>query len=346
MPPQLTLIVPVYNGAAHLAEMLDTVAAQTFQDWTCLCINDGSTDQSESIVREYASRDTRFELISKKNGGTGSARNTGLEQVRTPYVMFADQDDWLHPQSFEAAFALIQSSGADIVTFERVRVFGGKYVPARIDVRKLVAQPMAVDFKEQFILGGDKFTCFVWQRIFKAQAIRDVFFPEVSGGEDIVYMYELAYQVKKWAYCDVVLYAIRENPKSTSRTVSSNYVSGFLKVLKELSAAMKKHSVADEVRKSLLMKSFVGFTLVCTLFAGRGKNAKATFAILSNLFAEIDSEEYRASRLSVAQQVVLRALRRRRYGVLIVFAWVFLPYFERDRIFAGLRQRLGLKGAA
>lgn len=340
MQPTISLIIPVYNGSAYLAEMLDTVCAQTFSDWICLCVNDGSTDDSEGIIRDYVSRDPRFQLITKKNGGTGSARNVGLANAKTPYIMFADQDDWLHPQSFEIAHALITSAQADILTFERTRVYYGNYKPQRITVQDLTVTPMSISLREQFILGGGQFTCFVWQRIFKTSAIIGIRFPEVSGGEDIVYMYELAYQVNTWVYCDVILYAIRENQGSTSRSVSSSYVASFSTAFLALSIAMQKHHVPDLRRKRLLMQSLVGFLKVCIMLGGRGKRSQALFVDLSKLLASVEFAGFRFSdiKLSVHQLFLLGLLKHQHYTVLKFISFVCLPYFERHRYLPMIRQ--------
>jgi glycosyltransferase involved in cell wall biosynthesis len=344
MQPQITVIVPVYNGSRYLAELLETVCAQTYSAWTCLCVNDGSTDDSEVIIRDFMSRDPRFQLITKINGGTGSARNVGLANVKTPYIMFADQDDWLHPQCFEVALTLIEASQADILTFERTRVYYGKFKPAVIDVRSLEVRPVSIVHPEQFILGGGQYSCFVWQRIFKTAAVIGIFLPEISGGEDIVFMYELAYQVKTWAYCDVVLYAIRENQESTSRTVSSSYVANFLTAIKALSSAMQKHRVPDQKRKSLLLQSVVGFLQVCIMIGGRGRSSRTLFADLSKLLAAVDIEVFSDIKRSIHQVILLELLRKKRYAMLKSISWICLPYFERYRLLAMIRHAGSFKG--
>lgn len=340
MSPQITLIVPVYNGSTYLAEMLDTVCAQTFSDWICLCVNDGSTDNSEGIIRDYMSRDPRFQLITKANGGTGSARNAGLSHVKTPYIMFADQDDWLHPQSFEIAHALITSAQADILTFERTRIYYGKFTPDAIDLQKLSVKPIDIDPKEQFITGGDKYTCFVWQRIFRTSAIQGVYFPETSGGEDIVYMYELSCRVKKWGACDVVLYGIRENRHSTSRTVSARYIANFLLAMRAMSDALEKNGMETARRKSFLTRSIFGFCVVCIMFNGRKPVAKVTFDALNTFLANAEAEGMLISPTNTIQHALAIMIRKRLYLLLRCFSWFFLPYFERHYLKASIHHYL------
>src|ERR1044072_8291450 len=80
--PRLSVIVPVYNVEDYLEECLDSVVAQTFTDFECVMVDDGSTDASAAIAERYAARDERFRLVTQENGGLSKARNTGIHQSR------------------------------------------------------------------------------------------------------------------------------------------------------------------------------------------------------------------------------------------------------------------------
>ena len=144
-PPLITLIVPIYNGSRFLVELFDSVIAQTFPYWICLCVNDGSKDTSSEIIADYCKKDARFHLINKENGGTGDSRNVGIAHAQTPYIMFADQDDLLHPQSLEIAHHCIEASGADLLQFERTH-FSSHYQPVHYDVNAI--QIASLHFEE------------------------------------------------------------------------------------------------------------------------------------------------------------------------------------------------------
>ena len=104
--PLVSIIVPVYNYKAYLRRCLDSIAAQTFTDWECLVVDDGSSDGSDAICDEAAAADERFRVIHKQNGGISSARNAGLEAARGKFVMFCDQDDAIDPHSMEYALEM------------------------------------------------------------------------------------------------------------------------------------------------------------------------------------------------------------------------------------------------
>ncbi len=111
----ISIIVPVYNAEAHVAECLSSIQSQTFKDWECICVDDGSTDESPSIVEQFALNDPRFRLIQQKNGGPGVARNTGLESAKGESFTFVDADDLVHPEMLKRLLGLVKTYGADLV---------------------------------------------------------------------------------------------------------------------------------------------------------------------------------------------------------------------------------------
>ena len=91
----ISVIVPVYNVENYLGKCLDSLINQTYKDIEIICINDGSTDNSLNILREYEQMDSRIIIIDQKNGGLSNARNIGLKEAAGEYIMFVDSDDWI-----------------------------------------------------------------------------------------------------------------------------------------------------------------------------------------------------------------------------------------------------------
>lgn len=96
----ITVIVPVYNGERFLAQTLDSIRAQTYPDWECFVVDDGSTDATADIVRTFEVRDKRFRLVSADHGGVSRARNRGLDLACGEFVHFMDGDDLLAPDAY------------------------------------------------------------------------------------------------------------------------------------------------------------------------------------------------------------------------------------------------------
>ena len=110
----ISIIVPIYNVEKYLRQCLDSIQDQTYQNFECLLINDGSSDNSADICREYVSKDSRFRYIEKENGGVSSARNLGIEHSKGEYITFIDSDDWVDSDYLEVLYTALIDENADI----------------------------------------------------------------------------------------------------------------------------------------------------------------------------------------------------------------------------------------
>lgn len=99
--PRFSIIIPVYNVRQYLRDCLDSVLAQTCTDWEAVCVNDGSMDDSLSILTEYAAKDKRIRIIDQPNGGLSAARNSGIKAAEGEYIFLLDSDDWIVPDALE-----------------------------------------------------------------------------------------------------------------------------------------------------------------------------------------------------------------------------------------------------
>lgn len=99
--PKISVIVPVYKAENYLHRCVDSLLAQTFQDFEILLIDDGSPDRSGEICDEYARKDKRVRVFHKENGGVSSARNVGLDNAVGAYICFVDSDDWVEENMLE-----------------------------------------------------------------------------------------------------------------------------------------------------------------------------------------------------------------------------------------------------
>lgn len=112
--PLISIIVPVYNAQAYLAQCIESICAQTYRNLDIILVDDGSKDCSLEICRQYQDRDSRIRVISKENGGHTSARKAGLKAAAGQYIGFADADDWMEPDMVECLYQRMRVSGADV----------------------------------------------------------------------------------------------------------------------------------------------------------------------------------------------------------------------------------------
>ena len=118
MQDKLSVIVPVYNAEKFLPECLDSLVNQTHQNLEIICVNDGSIDNSLSILREYARKDSRIVILDQANSGAVATRANGLALASADYVAFMDSDDYLDVNCYQKAMAALQNSGADAAVFD------------------------------------------------------------------------------------------------------------------------------------------------------------------------------------------------------------------------------------
>lgn len=93
---------------------MDSIVNQTYENLEILLVDDGSTDDSLQICREYEEKDARIRVFHKENGGQGSARNLALDHCTGEYIGFVDNDDWIFPKMYERMVELIRKYGADV----------------------------------------------------------------------------------------------------------------------------------------------------------------------------------------------------------------------------------------
>lgn len=110
--PNVTVIIPVYNVEKYLRRSIDSVLQQTFMDYECILVNDGSTDSCPRICNEYAEQDSRIKVIHKTNGGLSSSRNAGIDAASGEYLFFLDSDDFIPSTALEMLYSNI--GNADI----------------------------------------------------------------------------------------------------------------------------------------------------------------------------------------------------------------------------------------
>ena len=115
---KISVILPIYNVDKYLKKCLDSVINQTFNDIEIICINDGSTDNSLEILKDYSQRDNRFIIINQENQGQGIARNKGVEIAKGEYVQFIDPDDWVDLDMLETLYNFAKDHNSQIVKFD------------------------------------------------------------------------------------------------------------------------------------------------------------------------------------------------------------------------------------
>lgn len=118
--PVVSVVIPVYNVETWLRECLDSVINQSLRDMEIICVDDGSTDSSPEILKEYASRDKRIRIITQENSGQSVARNLGAREAEGKYLYFMDSDDIILPEALELCVTDMERRNLEYVCFNAV----------------------------------------------------------------------------------------------------------------------------------------------------------------------------------------------------------------------------------
>lgn len=218
--PKISIIVPCYNQAQYLDEALQSVLDQTYQDWECIIVNDGSQDQTEAIAQKWVTRDNRFIYLFKENGGLSSARNAGLKVAKGDYIQFLDSDDCIANTKLELSLKHIdlEKSKGVKVAISNFRMF--------VDNPQNTSAPYCNLNSELF-----NFDCLLYQweesfsipihcGFFEASFFESFSFPEnLKAKEDWVMWVSLFHKGCKASFIDQPLAFYRRNPDSITMTM-------------------------------------------------------------------------------------------------------------------------------
>lgn len=201
---KVSVIIPVYNTARYLPACLDSILSQTFQDFECILIDDGSTDDAGAICDDYAAKDPRFRGFHGENGGVSAARNKGVEQAQGDWICYVDSDDTVSPLYLQVMVEAICS--------ERCLVMGN-----------LSDDRMSGNLREDITLHGEEMVRYLLEsgalflsgpvaKLFRRDLLlkHDIHFPEgIHYGEDMVYLFQYLNVIDDVAIRKTINYQVR-----------------------------------------------------------------------------------------------------------------------------------------
>ena len=217
--PKVSVIIPVYNTAKYLRKCLDSVINQTLKDIEIICINDGSSDNSIEILREYKQKDSRIIIIDKENEGAGIARNKGLDIAQGEYLGFVDSDDYVDLNFFEKLYNKAKESNYDIVKGNYVVVLEDGEINKTNEIKKIKKE---IKYSK---IPYESFCSSWWSAIYKTSMIDkyNIRFSQIRQKEDIPFLYNSICVAECFAVIDAVKYYYFIHKQSTChRDLSGN----------------------------------------------------------------------------------------------------------------------------
>lgn len=178
---RISVIVPVYNTEKYLSRCLESIVNNNYRELEIVCINDGSSDNSLAILKEYQKQDSRIIVLDTPNSGVSAARNMGLDYATGDYIAFVDSDDWVHKEYFRILLHYQKKYESDITMCNYIKTID--YID---DVPFQLQEDKAMDV-ESLIKNQDCKT-YVWGRLYKRSYIATCRFEkDISLSEDKIF---------------------------------------------------------------------------------------------------------------------------------------------------------------
>lgn len=221
-----SIIVPVYNVEKYLDKCLASILRQTFKNFECIIIDDGSPDNSNAIIDKYVKLDQCFKVIHQKNMGLSAARNAGLDIAKGEYVVFVDSDDYIADDYLEKFALKIADTDADIVICGFIEAYKD------YEKNKVFAAESTEVIKQNIL--ADVWPSYVWNKCYKKDLFTNIRFPVGKIFEDILTIPKLCLYARKIVCIpDKLYYYNRQNENSITANMSSekmyNLFQGHLK---------------------------------------------------------------------------------------------------------------------
>lgn len=212
----VSIIVPAYNQANYLPEALNSVQAQTYTNWECIIVNDGSPDNTEKVALNFCKKDVRFKYIKKENGGLSSARNAGLNEAKGDWIQFLDSDDYIEPEKLRLSIDLIRQNPDLQLVVSNFKMFAGK--PANATPAFCEIKQDYLNFDNVLFEWGGAFVIPIHCGLFKKSLFNLLKFNEsFKAIEDWIMWLDLFRVVTSSKYLDVPLAYYRNNPQSMTK---------------------------------------------------------------------------------------------------------------------------------
>lgn len=238
---KVSIIVPVYNVEKYLRKCIDSLINQTLKDIEIICINDGSTDKSLEILKEYKNRDSRIILLNQENSGQSVARNRGIEIAKGEYLGFVDPDDWIDLDYYEKLYNAAISTNADIATAGIIRITGIKQKKFLQFNEETITENINLKFERCDVPEKS----YIWNKIYKTQKLKEINlkFEEGRIFEDCIFTPQALFFLGKMVTVPNTYYYYLRRNNSTVKQRSQKANADSIYAHKKASEFIKEHNI-------------------------------------------------------------------------------------------------------
>ena len=253
---KVSVILPIYNVEQYLRECLDSVVNQTLKDIEIICINDGSTDNSMSVLNTYD--DERIKVINQTNQGLSAARNVGIENANGEYICFLDSDDYLEITALEEIYGIAEDNSLDLLMFKLINFdddTGETEIDEYYEMEKLknVVGENVFSYEDTNTVFFD-LSVTAPAKLFRYDLIKDMRFPQNLIYEDNAFYMEAILSAERVYFYDKHLYYRRIRPNSI--TSSTERTSDWLEISNIIIQITKDHGCYEKYGEKIYNKKF------------------------------------------------------------------------------------------
>ena len=246
---KVSIIIPVYNVEKYLKQCLDSIINQTLKDIEIICIDDGSTDSSLEILREYASKDGRIKVIHQENAGAAPARNAGIELAQGQYITFIDADDWVDLNYFEKLYNSAKQSNSDIAATSKVALWSSQKIAYKfMGLEENQTKAQTIDEKGKIIIA----TGVSCNKIYKNSFLRknNIKFPTLNTtGEDNYFTDLAVIMSNNISVIDDVCYYYRQISSSQTKTLKNKKHYKIIDIYKQIDEKISKLDISNSKKE-------------------------------------------------------------------------------------------------
>jgi glycosyltransferase involved in cell wall biosynthesis len=254
MMPQFSIIVPVYNAEKYLRRCLDSIRAQTFSDFECVLVDDGSTDGSFCVCETYVKTDERFRLFHQENSGVGAARQKGVSEARGVYSLHVDSDDAIDSMMLERVQFQLEKTDCDLLFMNYYEITPKERViyrvlrfPNKSAYSGDVHFSLDSDAVLSAVLRGD-IPGYIWFVVVRHNLYQkyNITFPcDIVYGEDTLVLIELLLNRPKMAFIDEGFYRYSFNPFSITHQANRTKHFKRIQFLEKLDSLLARYGRSD-----------------------------------------------------------------------------------------------------
>lgn len=223
--PKISIIVPVYGVEKYIEKCLKSIQMQTFTDFECIVVDDGSLDNSIQVGKSAVNGDDRFIFVSKPNGGLASARNFGLDRARGDYIAFIDSDDWVEPDFLKLPYNQLIKSKSDIC------LFGVNYVDDNNNFLSRILPCKSRIEGNILLIDATILELAACSKLYSKEKISELYFDENTiTYEDITFALQ-ALENSKLTLVKEPLYNYLQRPGSLSKDIKPTFLQDRLQIV-------------------------------------------------------------------------------------------------------------------